>query len=580
MGTIVRKENKRGIKKKAKQSGQAYTKSDGTLVPAKTLRPNPCTAKKCGNNCEIVTEEKRKHIFDHFWSLSTERRKDWIVGLTQKLPVKRKRSTESEKRHFTFKYFINEGEGKRAVCLQFLACTLDVSQKFIYYTISNASFGSAKEDMRGKSIPPNKTKETTKVAVNNFIKSLPAIPSHYTRKDSNRVYLPQEFKNLSNLYQVYKKAHLTQGIDVVGERVFRNIFTTDYNIGFHIPKKDKCLQCLRFERSDITDEAVQQAKREHLAEKEHSYNRFKAHQNVFKSDSGTLCVSFDLQKVLNTPKGESMLLYYSRKLSVYNLTFYESCTRDVFCYYWDEVNGKRGANEIASILHTYICMVDERESVTRLLLYCDCCPGQNRNRTILAMIQATLQDCKFIETIQINYLLTGHTYMPVDSVHAVIEKNTKNSIIWAPSQWYTVFETARQNPRPYKVQYLTYKDFNKWDMLADKYFKSNLSGKISKIRVCTFKKKNPNIIIIKNSMDKEARSFEIGVYSKARVTPTGCYKSALPISKLKHNDLVKLCTNNVIPALFHNEYVNIPTASNVRDTLDETDIEDEDISPM
>ncbi|CAH1109469.1 unnamed protein product [Psylliodes chrysocephalus] len=297
--------------------------------------------------------------------------------MSQKLLVKRKRRTDSEKRQFiTHKYFINEGEGKRSVCLQFLCNTLDVSQ--IYYTVSNASFGSAKEDLRGKSIPPNKTKECTKLAVINFIKSLPAVPSHYCRKNSSRLYLPQDFKNLTKLYQIYKKKNVLQGIDVVGERIFRNIFQENFNIGFHVPKKDKCLQCIRFERldMDIADEAIKQAKLDHVEEKNHSYNRFKMHQNIQKTDPATLC------------------------------------------------------------------------------------------------------------------------------------------------------------------------------------------------------KKDVHKITIKNSMNEKASSFKIEVQMRLKATPTSCYKSLLPISKQKYDDLNKLCINNVIPPIFHHEFMNIPTAT-VKDTLPDSDIEDE-----
>lgn len=104
-----------------------------------------------------------------------------------------------------------------------------------------------------------------------------------------------------------------------------------------------------------------------------------------------------------------MLLYYSRKLAVYNFCVYENGPRNVFCYYWDESNGKRGGNEIATILYIYIQSVDARGNVARLFLYCDCCPGQNRNRIVMAMLHSSVQECKNIETIQINFLLTGHT---------------------------------------------------------------------------------------------------------------------------------------------------------------------------
>lgn len=71
--------------------------------------------------------------------------------------------------------------------------------------------------------------------------------------------------------------------------------------------------------------------------------------------------------------------------------------------------------------------------------------------------------------------------MPVDSIHSVIEKSVANNIIWAPSQWATVFMLARKNPKPYHVHILTHKDFCGWDSVGDRYFKGNLTGKISKV---------------------------------------------------------------------------------------------------
>lgn len=65
--------------------------------------------------------------------------------------------------------------------------------------------------------PPNKTKKPTIDAVNKLIKNLPAVPSHYCRQDSSKVYLPQEYKNVTNLYKLYKQHYVDQGVDVVSE---------------------------------------------------------------------------------------------------------------------------------------------------------------------------------------------------------------------------------------------------------------------------------------------------------------------------------------------------------------------------
>ena len=125
----------------------------------------------------------------------------WLVSITQKEEIKRKR-VDLGKRSVSFKYHINEGVGTRLGCLQFLSATLNISSKTIYHTVNNSSWGCAKDDLRGKQVPPNKTKPATIQSGINFINSL---PSHYCRHNSTRVYLTHEYKNIANLYSTYKK---------------------------------------------------------------------------------------------------------------------------------------------------------------------------------------------------------------------------------------------------------------------------------------------------------------------------------------------------------------------------------------
>jgi len=64
-----------------------------------------------------------------------------------------------------------------------------------------------------------------------------------------------------------------------------------------------------------------------------------------------LCVaSFDLQKVLTAPRGESSSFYYKRKFATYNLTVYDIGKKSGYCFMWNESEAKRGANEIATCL--------------------------------------------------------------------------------------------------------------------------------------------------------------------------------------------------------------------------------------
>lgn len=71
-----------------------------------------------------------------------------------------------------------------------------------------------------------------------FMASLPLVPSHYCRKDSNKLYLPETFKNMSNLYRIYDKNCNEEGVKSMSFKVFSN-WLDYYNVGFHVPKKDK-----------------------------------------------------------------------------------------------------------------------------------------------------------------------------------------------------------------------------------------------------------------------------------------------------------------------------------------------------
>lgn len=61
-----------------------------------------------------------------------------------------------------------------------------------------------------------------------------------------------EIKNLTNIFRIYKAQCERKKIEYVKEQVFRNIFNTKFNIGIHIPKKDKCGTCEKMK--NIPDE--------------------------------------------------------------------------------------------------------------------------------------------------------------------------------------------------------------------------------------------------------------------------------------------------------------------------------------
>lgn len=120
------------------------------------------------------------------------------------------------------------------------------------------------------------------------------------------------------------------------------------------------------------------------------------------------------------------MLYYTRKYAVYNLTIYDSATRNGFCYIWGEADGMKGGNEVATFLLKYLRVVDERK-FENVSLYCDNCYGQNKN--VMSAIHHFLSELSInIIDITVTFLVAGHTYMTVDSSHAVIDRYMKKKL--------------------------------------------------------------------------------------------------------------------------------------------------------
>lgn len=124
---------------------------------------------------------------------------------------------------------------------------------------------------------------------------------------------------------------------------------------------------------------------QHIEEKIFTTEGFKKDQEK-SGQNGFLCCSFDLQKVLNTPWGSSMLLFYSRKLEYNNLSIYESETKNGYCYLWPEIDVQRESNEISSIIFKYLISIGTKGNIHEIAFYFNNCPGQNKNHNMLSML--------------------------------------------------------------------------------------------------------------------------------------------------------------------------------------------------
>lgn len=391
--------NIREDRKIKRLKGEPYLNSKGISVPGKSLKANPC--QNCKLGCRQITDEARLELFSSYYRLDHQQQKDWLCSHCAKVPVSRKTTQGDSSRKFSYKYRIDVDNGERYVCRQFLLATLAISKKKLQYTLSNCtSMKTAKPDGRGRALSSIKTPEHQINKIESFLKTLPTVPSHYNRANSNKKFLPSGL-NRRLLYEEYKKGSTS----FVSFEIFKKEFRK-YNIGFHKPKKDKCIICEQMRNRKKSGALTSEEKLEwknHKREKKATYKEYKADVEKAKQNANVIVASFDLQRVLATPHSDSTLMYYTRKYAYYNLTVYENKTQEGTCYLWGECDAKKGAIEIATCVRLWLEQLNMQrlEDALDVILYCDNCPGQNKNRCMFGMLYHSSQTLPAIKTITI-----------------------------------------------------------------------------------------------------------------------------------------------------------------------------------
>ncbi len=144
---------------------------------------------------------------------------------------------------------------------------------------------------------------------------------------------------------------------------------------------------------------------------------------------------------------------------VYNLGIHDLASDEVFFYVWDETIAGRRSDEIGSCLVKHL--EDHTTDKKKIVIYSDCCGGQNRNINMSSMLMKyiTREDIT-TEVIDHKFLVPGHTYLPNDRDFAVVETaNKKREHIYTPNQWYEVMRIARKK-KPFHVIQMTSKDLS------------------------------------------------------------------------------------------------------------------------
>ena len=227
-----------------------------------------------------------------------------------------------------------------------------------------------------------------------------------------------------------------------------------------VAKKDKCSKCESF--SNLQEKTRAQIEEQNLHRRFADQCREIKKDNKAKAqlDRSIVAATFDLQVIPQLPCSDASPLYYRRKLIIYNLTVHEAIHLDGYCYVWNEYNGHKSSNEKASVLYRYLTSLPA--TVKRVLFSSDSCNGQNRNQIVSSLMLYVVK-CTNLETIEVNFLVPGHTQIEADSMHSAIENSKKpKSKLFTMLQEKVILDARRTGKKkrihPYTYHGLEYRD--------------------------------------------------------------------------------------------------------------------------
>lgn len=108
------------------------------------------------------------------------------------------------------------------------------------------------------------------------------------------------------------------------ERQYRDIVNSNFNLAFHIPKKDQCDKCHVFRlKKNPTDQEKEAFQQHQTNKKVARHLKSQDKKDAEESNGNTVTAVFDFEKVLQCPHGNISIFYYKRKLSSFNFTVFD-----------------------------------------------------------------------------------------------------------------------------------------------------------------------------------------------------------------------------------------------------------------
>ncbi|XP_064092841.1 uncharacterized protein LOC135205710 isoform X1 [Macrobrachium nipponense] len=264
-------ERPRNVSKRKRNSGLEYISvTTKKLMPARKVGP------ACRDGCyDKIGRDNIEEIHKCFWGIGNDdRQNEYLMRCVSEVAFKRKYTKKDvSKRPAKLVYTVTHASTDYEVCREGFMNIFDIKRGKLDLIVrkireARAASGVIPQDQRGKTVPPvNKIAGPKLQAVHEFIGDLPVVSSHYTRaKAPLRQYLPAG-GSIAGVYAEFQvwMALNHPDVQVVSEKFFRTIFTTNYDVEFAPPRTDECHFCSEI---DVKIGALKNATTERKSRKE------------------------------------------------------------------------------------------------------------------------------------------------------------------------------------------------------------------------------------------------------------------------------------------------------------------------
>jgi hypothetical protein len=249
--------------------------------------------------------------------------------------------------------------------------------------------------------------------------------------------------------------------------------------------------------------------------------------------------------------------YYFSPLGIYCFGMVDPTVDKLYAHLYTEGQGQKGGNNVASLIMKtlkHINIINEDEAGRELSIVMDNCGGQNKNRMVLRLA-LYLVEAGFFQTVNLIFLVRGHTKNPCDRMFNTLKKD------YHRSNCYT-FPMLADMLRSENVEVLPVEedDWENWDVFLDRFYMRFQSGTVQCNHIFSVAQERGETVMSLCEADGEeikTRKFKRGkaTLDERRTAMKETTRDNIPFPGIKEIKQVELFTKwrEYVPADFKEE---------------------------